>query len=197
MKTDIVCLGDSIVYGYGASSGGGWPERAARRLGKRIVNSGENGDTTAQMLGRFKWDVIRHQPEEVVIMGGSNDILMGVPMDRIKETMTLLARSAFDARIRPIVAIPIPVDGKMLKRCWYSSQPVETVEAALGAYHEWLLAFTGEHGVAAVDFYQEYPRRMAKVTAGSWYMDGLHPTREGYRILADIFCDAYLKRADK
>ena len=90
MKTDIVCLGDSIVFGYGAPAGGGWPERSARRLGKHIINSGENGDTTDEMLGRFEWDVVRYQPKEVVIMGGANDILMGIKQAHTRETVTLL-----------------------------------------------------------------------------------------------------------
>ena len=191
MKTDIVCLGDSIVFGYGAPAGGGWPERSARRLGKHIVNSGENGDTTDEMLGRFEWDVVRYQPKEVVIMGGANDILMGIKQAHTRETVTLLVERAFRSNIQPIIGIPISVDAKMLKQCWYSCWTVEETLERFRAFHDWLENFCKKRAIPAVDFYREYPDRMERITDGKWYVDGLHPTREGYRVLADIFCETY------
>ena len=49
---DLVCLGDSIVYGYGTYPMGAWPRLAGEALGIRILNQGENGDTDAD--GRQK-----------------------------------------------------------------------------------------------------------------------------------------------
>ena len=44
---DMVCLGDSIVYGYGVDYRNAWPYLASKRLGLSIMNKGENGDTSA------------------------------------------------------------------------------------------------------------------------------------------------------
>ena len=55
---DMVCLGDSIVYGYGVDYRNAWPYLASERLGLSIMNKGENGDTSAGMNARFMEDVV-------------------------------------------------------------------------------------------------------------------------------------------
>lgn len=78
-RTDLVCLGDSIVYGYGVSERYAWPCLASRELGIHILNKGENGDTADGMNVRFMEDVVWNHPKEVFVMAGANDILMGIP----------------------------------------------------------------------------------------------------------------------
>ena len=55
---DLVCLGDSIVYGYGVSGRYAWPYLASQALGIHILNKGENGDTADGMNVRFMEDVV-------------------------------------------------------------------------------------------------------------------------------------------
>src|ERR1700693_2814942 len=63
----VVFMGDSITDGWGRQHGQFFP-------GKPYVNRGISGQTTPQMLIRFRPDVIALQPKVVVIMAGTNDI---------------------------------------------------------------------------------------------------------------------------
>ena len=69
-RVDLVCLGDSIVYGYGVSSRYAWPYLASKTLGINILNKGENGDTADGMNVRFMKDVAWNHPKSIC-HGGS------------------------------------------------------------------------------------------------------------------------------
>lgn len=190
---DLVCLGDSIVYGYGTDAHSAWPYVAAKRLGIRILNRGENGDTAAGMNARFSEDVLREHPKEVFIMAGSNDILMGTDLPRTCECVDLMVRKAVNARISPLIGIPIQVDGDMLKQCWYSCFSIEDTMALFRKYREWLIRYCNNEQIPYVDFQKKFPEYLERKGVRWAYQDGVHPTREGYGVLADIFCDTYIK----
>ena len=65
----IVCLGDSLTYGYGVPRKDGWVSLAAQATGHTLVNRGVSGDTTGGMLARFARDVLAQRPRRVLLMG--------------------------------------------------------------------------------------------------------------------------------
>ena len=80
MKITIVGFGDSLTYGYGVAS----KYTHMRRLGEtlpekypqfkwEVINSGQNGDTTMDGISRLNRDVLRYNPDIVIILFGSND----------------------------------------------------------------------------------------------------------------------------
>jgi lysophospholipase L1-like esterase len=77
----IVCFGDSLTYGTGASPGMDYPSRLAGRLNREVVNAGVPGDTTASALKRLQRDVLSETPALVLITLGGNDLKNGVPAD--------------------------------------------------------------------------------------------------------------------
>lgn len=188
---DFVCLGDSIVYGYGVSTRDAWPAIVSRRLGIQILNKGENGDTTAGMRVRFACDVLWNRPKAVFIMGGANDILMGTSLKNICDNMDDMVEKALETGIAPVVGIPIQIEGEMLKSCWYSCFGIEETMRLFAKYREWLIAYCERKCVPYVDFQKKFPEYLDKAGVVWRYQDGVHPTREGYAALADIFCDAY------
>lgn len=190
-QTDLVCLGDSIVYGYGVHPRYAWPRVVSERLGIHVLNRGENGDTSAGMRARFNCDVIWNHPKEVFVMAGANDILMGTPLVRTCENMERMIEKALTSDIRPIVGIPIQVDGEMLKLCWYSYFSIEETMNLFRKYREWLIGFCTQKKIPYVDFQKKYPEYLERAGVSRWYQDGVHPTKEGYMALADIFCDTY------
>src|SRR5205807_7030367 len=66
-ESRVVFMGDSITDGWGRRYGKFFP-------GKPYINRGISGQTTPQMLIRFRPDVIALQPKAVVILAGTNDI---------------------------------------------------------------------------------------------------------------------------
>jgi acyl-CoA thioesterase-1 len=76
----IVAFGDSITRGYGLPQGAGWVELLSNRLAKEpgkqsitVINSGGNGNTSAEGLKRLDADVLAHMPGLVLVEFGGND----------------------------------------------------------------------------------------------------------------------------
>ncbi|MBF8984295.1 hypothetical protein IZY60_12175 [Lutibacter sp. B2] len=76
----IVCIGDSLTYDYGVNREEAWINLIENRYDVQILNKGINGDTTERMVSRFYMDIVRNNPSHAIIMGGSNDLITGVPL---------------------------------------------------------------------------------------------------------------------
>jgi acyl-CoA thioesterase-1 len=77
----IVCFGDSLTYGTGASEGMDYPSQLSRMLGRAVINAGVAGDTTARALKRLQDDVLSRSPDLVLITLGGNDLKNGIASD--------------------------------------------------------------------------------------------------------------------
>lgn len=77
----IVCFGDSLTYGTGASEGFDYPSQLARLISKPVINAGTPGDTTADGLQRLDRDVLSLSPDVVLITLGGNDLKNGIPVE--------------------------------------------------------------------------------------------------------------------
>jgi acyl-CoA thioesterase-1 len=107
----IVCLGDSIAAGVGASSGHGFPEVLAGRLGREVLNDGVPGDTAADGLARLP-QVLGQDPWLVIVELGGNDMLRQVPIERTEEALGEIVRRLLAARVLPVlVAVGGPFFG--------------------------------------------------------------------------------------
>src|SRR5260370_34284390 len=70
----VVFLGDSITEGWGMKATATSPGRGEFFPGKPYINRGISGQTTPQMLLRFRQDVIELKPKVVVLLAGTHDI---------------------------------------------------------------------------------------------------------------------------
>ncbi len=191
MEKTIVCFGDSIVYGYGAGVMDAWPKRAAKALNVKIYNRGDNGNTTDDLIFRFTEDVLMIRPEAVVILGGANDILMGTRLCHTQENIAYMVEKAKAAGIRPILCTLLPVDGPMLKRCWFSFYDADETIGRIDAFSQWIRTYCAKNDLLCIDFNKLYPDYMRRAGYEKMYQDGVHPTKDGYHMLAKIFCDVY------
>lgn len=106
----IVCLGDSITSGVGASRA--YPDRLAARLGVEIVNAGVPGDTAEDGLARLD-QVLALDPWLVVVELGGNDILRRVPPERTEAALRAILDRLLAARVAPVlVQIETPFGGR-------------------------------------------------------------------------------------
>ena len=77
----IICFGDSLTYGTGASQGMDYPAQLSQMLNRPVFNAGVPGDTTGRALKRLERDVISKSPGIVLITLGGNDLKNGVSKD--------------------------------------------------------------------------------------------------------------------
>jgi len=109
--TAIVCLGDSITAGAGASDGHGYPAVLAARLGVAVIDDGVPGDTAAGGLARLP-QVLTQDPWLVIVELGGNDILRQVPAASTEEALDGIVRQLLAARVLPVlVAVEGPFGG--------------------------------------------------------------------------------------
>ena len=79
--TGIVCFGDSITFGYGATPGEDYPSALAKMVNIPVINAGIDGDTTSEALKRVKSDALDRNPLLVIIEFSGNDFLRKVPRE--------------------------------------------------------------------------------------------------------------------
>ena len=179
----VVFMGDSITEGWSdAGAGGFFP-------GRPYVNRGISGQTTSQMLVRFRPDVIALKPEAVVILAGTNDIAgnTGVtPLPAVEDNLASMAELAQVHGIRVVLSSVLPVDdedrdaqGQLLNRT-RCRPPAEIAEL-----NRWLRRYADEHGHAYLDYVPAMSdeRGMLKADLSD---DGLHPNAKGYAVMTPL-----------
>ena len=77
MTGRILCLGDSLTYGFGLPRGLVWTALCAAQTGAELLGRGVNGNTTGGMLAVLPDLLVREHPDAVLLMGGTNDIAYG------------------------------------------------------------------------------------------------------------------------
>ena len=82
----VVAFGDSLVYGVGAETGGGFVTMLSERLGVEIVNLGRGGDTTKLGLNRIA-EVQNMKPDIVLVLLGGNDAIRRVDEDVVFQNL--------------------------------------------------------------------------------------------------------------
>ena len=89
---NIVCLGDSLTQGVGASRGHDYPSLLSQTMGTAVINAGVDGDETGDALKRLESDVLAKNPRLVIVELGANDFLDGQPLAQTFENLEEIVR---------------------------------------------------------------------------------------------------------
>lgn len=171
-RAKLVAIGDSITYGYPYRPEDSWTTQAALRLGITIINQGVCGETTGDMVNRFHQDVLPYHPSHVIIMGGTNDVFLGIVTREIMNNTMIMVQRARESCIIPLVGVPIPVN-------YYED------EQALQQYRCWLKQYAAAENIALIDFNQAMTAGEGGGLRLGLHVDGVHPNEAGYKQMAD------------
>lgn len=188
----IVCIGDSIVYGYEVEGTLTWIGRLRRENEINLLNVGLNGDTTEGMFYRFKEHVVDIDAKAVVILGGGNDLIGGTPLEFVTNNYAMMSQMAMNYGIVPIVAIAPEPDHKRVPKEWKMMIDYESNIKNLQVYKEWLLAFAEANKMPVIDFDTGMKNRL-RAGYSRFFMDGAHPNPAGHKIMAEIAREAFQK----
>jgi len=167
----IVALGDSLTAGLGVSPDEAYPAVLEARLRRdgfeyRMVNAGVSGDTSAGGLRRIDW-VLKLRPDVVIVALGANDGLRGQPPDALRDNLTRIVERARVAGARVLLAgMRVPPN--------YGD---EYARAFAGVYP----AVARATGVPLAPFLLDGVAGDARLNQP----DGIHPTAEGQRVIAE------------
>jgi lysophospholipase L1-like esterase len=182
----VVFLGDSITDG--------WPLQKYFP-GKNYVNRGIGGQTTPQMLIRFREDVISLQPAVVVILAGTNDIAGNtgpMSLEEIEANYTSLAELAKVHGIRVVFSSILPVHNYTEKSTnMYAQRPMGQIREL----NRWLQEYCKTNGLVYLDYFGATVDE-AGFLKKELAEDGLHPNAAGYSIMAPL-AEAAIERALK
>ncbi len=179
----LLCIGDSVTYGYDVALQDRWTYILAKRTGIQVCNEGLCGDTTAGMLQRMQaMNMMAY--DAVFVMGGSNDILQDVPLEHIEANMQRMMQQITDAGKPLFVGIPLLKKKESAFFGWQRLEDVKRHNDVLRAYRQWLFTQCQAAGAVPIDFHK---RILDAEAAGkiSYYADGVHPNEAGYAIMAE------------
>ena len=181
----VVFMGDSITEGWHFDA----PDGAF--AGKPYINRGIGGQTTPQMVLRFRQDVIALQPKVVVILAGTNDIAGNtgpMTLEEIEGNLASMAELATANHIRVVLCSVLPVFD-------YPWRPGLVPAPKILALNAWLKAYAAEKGHVYVDYHSAMkdardglPETLSK--------DGVHPLPAGYAMMAPL-AEAGIQKALK
>ncbi|MFL5560491.1 MAG: SGNH/GDSL hydrolase family protein [Gemmatimonadaceae bacterium] len=174
--------GANRVVFYGNSITEGWARYFDKEFpGKPYIGRGISGQTTPQMLVRFRQDVVALHPAVVVILAGTNDIAGNTgpsTLEMIEDNFASMTEIAQANHIRVVLSSVLPV----YDYPWRPGlQPVPKI-AALNA---WLRSYAAAHGATYLDYFSSLAdeRQGMKSNLAS---DGVHPTEAGYEVMAPL-----------
>ena len=174
--------GENRVVFMGNSITEAWANLFVRQFpGKPYIGRGISGQTTPQMLLRFRQDVIALKPAVVVILGGTNDIAGNTgpsTLEMIEDNLASMAELATANGIRVVLASVLPVFDYPWRK---GIEPAPKI-VALNA---WIKNYAAAHGAVYADFHSAMADER-QGTRSDLSSDGVHPNAAGYTIMAPL-----------
>lgn len=169
----VVFFGDSITEG--------WSRNGSFFPGRPYVNRGISGQTTPQMLVRFRQDVVALRPKVVVILAGTNDIAGNTgpsTLEMIEDNLASMAEIASANGIRAVLSSILPAFD-------YPWRPGLQPAPKIAAVNEWMKEYARAHQLVYLDYYAAMvdERKGLREQYGT---DGVHPNKAGYDVMAPL-----------
>lgn len=153
--------------------------------GKPYVNRGISGQTTSQMLVRFRQDVIDLQPKAVVILAGTNDIAGNtgpISNEDIEANLSSIAELARAHNVHVVFSSILPVHNYTPKsQDFFAQRPMDRIRAL----NKWLKAYCAENGIVYLNYFDSMVDDKG-LLKGDLADDGLHPNKAGFAIMAPL-----------
>lgn len=170
----IVFMGDSITDAWGRQVGTFFP-------GKPYINRGISGQTTPQMLIRFRQDVIALQPKAVLILAGTNDIAGNTgpsTPQMIEDNLVSMAQLAKANGIRVVLSSILPA-------ARYPWRPGIDPVAEIRTLNHWMRDYCAANNCVYLDYYSTMTDGNGGMKA-ALTLDGVHPNAAGYAVMTPL-----------
>jgi len=176
----VVFMGDSITDFW---------KLATYFPSKPYINRGISGQTTPQMLVRFRPDVIALKPQVVVILAGTNDVAGNtgpMTLEAIQDNLASMFELARASNIRVVIASVLPVsdysknrEGKPIIQT--TRRPPEKIKTL----NEWIKKHAAQNGLTYLDYFSAMvdEKGFLKEELSN---DGLHPNEKGYVVMQPL-----------
>jgi lysophospholipase L1-like esterase len=168
----VIFMGDSITEDWHLEKS--FP-------GKPYINRGISGQTSPQMLVRFRQDVIDLKPKVVLILAGTNDIMENTgPMttEQSGENIASMADLATANNIQVVLCSVLPSSD-------FAWSPELKPAPRIVELNAWIKKYAAEKGYIYVDYYSAMTDEHGGLPP-SLSDDGVHPIAAGFAIMAPL-----------
>jgi lysophospholipase L1-like esterase len=183
----VVFMGDSITDAWGREQGVFFPS-------KPYINRGISGQTTPQMLVRFRPDVVALKPRAVVILAGTNDIAGNTgtaSVQMIEDNLASMVDIARANHIKVILATLLPVSDY-----FDPNQSKNRPPEKINELNAWIREYARREHLVLLDYYPALLDEQG-VFKKSFTFDGLHPNAAGYDVMRPLAARAIAKALGK
>ncbi len=177
----VVFMGDSITEGWGTKGTPGFFDN------DKMVERGISGEVTAQMVLRFRRDVIDLKPKTVVILCGCNDIALNqgeYNEDYTFGNIVTMVELAKANKIKPIVCSVLPAAAFPWR------QEVKDAPEKVASLNARLREYCTKNRVKYVDYFPAMVAEDGVSLNPNYTNDGIHPTLPGYEVMESIILKA-------
>lgn len=170
----VVFMGNSITEGWKVADPGFFEKEG-------YINRGIGGQTTPQMLIRFRPDVIDLKPRVVVILAGTNDIAGNTgysSLEMIEDNIASMADLARANGIKVVLSSVLPA---------YNFPWRKEIEPAgkIAELNTWIKDYANKNDFIYIDYYSEMVDER-KGLKSSYSEDGVHPNKAGYEVMRGL-----------
>ena len=174
-KQRVVFMGDSITEEWSNL----YPDYFDT---KGYINRGIGGQTTPQMLIRFKPDVIDLEPDIVVILAGTNDIAGNTGPSNVKmitDNIFSMAELARAHQIKVVLSSILPV----FEYEW--AKEIKDIPATIDSVNDELKKYVNDHGLVYLEYFSSMVDERKGLNKDYTY-DGVHPNQDGYILMSSL-----------
>jgi len=188
IQVSIVCIGDSLTFGYGVKKTKSWVSVLSTKIKEKLMNKGIPGNTTTEMKERFIEDVVNYKPSKVIIMCGTNDVFLNRTINDILNNINEMAQMCEINNIVPIILTPLPVKDNIEVKTWFEDMDYKKVNRSLAELRHLLIEYAEEKNITCIDLgaiLLEEGKIMEQ-----FLEDGIHVSAEIHNEIAKIMYDS-------
>ena len=181
IPANVVFMGNSITDGW-------WPADSTFFIKNNFIDRGISGQTTEEMLVRFRQDVINLKPKAVVILAGINDIAYNngfITLENVFGNMVSMAELAKVNNIKVIFCSTMPAYD-------FPWRPGLEPAGKVIQLNKWLKKYCKKNGLTYVDYHSAMKDDRDGLPA-NLSKDGVHPNMEGYKIMEKLVLEGVNK----
>ena len=179
-KDRIVLIGDSITEGWSLMD----PDFFRNN---NLINRGIGGQTSPQMLIRFKQDAVHLKPKLIIINAGTNDIAANTgpaTPEMIIDNITSMAEIGLKSSINIALSTILPVD----RYDW--NETIKDAPEMVSKVNSSLKKYSDDNNLIFIDYYSSLVNKNRGMDT-SYANDGVHPTKEGYDVMAIVLKNTF------
>lgn len=176
-----------MTYGYGVNPSEKWIHLLSQSLDQPVLNLGVTGDTTSGMLARFHNYINPEIGRKVLIIGGVNDLIMGVEPSNVISNLSAIVFGALSKGLVPVLATVLPVS-KEASMNWEYIHNVTWLNQKIDQLNKEILRFSRTYDVSCVDLSSIV---MKSAGDSEIFLDGIHLNKAGHKLFYEV-CKANL-----